>query len=509
LAQVVTAGLSSIPPGLIYTLSRTVIAGETIVDFDYTQPGNGVEDAAGNDLATFLNQQALVTNNSTSDATAPVLTNVTDVKTGTTTATIGVDTDEGNGTLYWAVSTNTTRSIAQIKAGTGCAQFSSVAVSSTGTKTVNVTGLTAATTYYAHFTQTDTSNNDATAVNGDGFTTDAVPDTTAPILSAPVDDNAGETDAALTVDTDEGNGTLYWVISTSSSAPSKAQVKAGQMHTGAAAADSGSQAVSGTGTQTITGESGLTAETTYYAHFMHEDSSTNQSDVVSGNGFTTDAAASGDANWTSVELMLAALAGTSGGTTSNGPDAGTTITDQGPDARGNMTRSGAAWEDTNPPTGLDTSVQMTANTHYFRLSTSLSFAADFTWECYFRADAVGSDQVVIYVNNDTIMLDSTAVMQYIVDGTIRITGTTTVSTNTWYHVAVSRSGSDIKLFLNGTQEGSTYSSAASIGGDWVWIANNNVANAGFVGRMAGVRLTQAARYTGSFTPPTFPYPTSA
>jgi hypothetical protein len=274
---------------LVYTLSRTVLAGETIVDFDYTQPTNGIEDAAGNDLDTFLNQQALVTNNSTSDATAPVLTNVTDVKTGTTTATIGVDTDEGNGTLYWAVSTNTTRSIAQIKAGTGCAQFSSVAVSSTGTKTVNVTGLTAATTYYAHFTQTDASNNDATAVNGDGFTTDAVPDVTAPVLTNPVDDNAGSTDGALTVDTDEGNGTLYWVISTSSSAPSKAQVKAGQMHTGSAAADSGSQAVSGTGTQTISGESGLTESTTYYAHFMHEDSSTNQSDVVSGNGFTTDA----------------------------------------------------------------------------------------------------------------------------------------------------------------------------------------------------------------------------
>jgi hypothetical protein len=164
---------------LIYTLSRTILAGETILDFDYTQPGNGIEDAAGNDLATFSNQQALVTNNAT--------------------------------------------------------------------------------------------------------------DVTAPTLSNPVDDNAGETDGALTVDTDEGNGTLYWVISTSASAPSAAQVKAGQMHTGAAAADSGSQAVSGTGTQTITGESGLTASTTYYAHFMHEDASSNQSAVSSGNGFTTDA----------------------------------------------------------------------------------------------------------------------------------------------------------------------------------------------------------------------------
>jgi hypothetical protein len=179
---------------LIYTLSRPVVEGETILDFDYTQPGNGVEDAAGNDLATFLNQQALVTNNAS--------------------------------------------------------------------------------------------------------------DETAPTLSNPVDDNAGSTDAALTVDTDEANGTLYWVISTSASAPSAAQVKAGQMHTGAAAADSGSQAVSGTGTQTITGESGLTASTTYYAHFMHEDASSNQSTVASGDGFTTDAAASYE---TESETLFAAM----------------------------------------------------------------------------------------------------------------------------------------------------------------------------------------------------------
>jgi hypothetical protein len=288
---------------LIYTTSRTVNTGETCSDFDYTQPTNGVEDQAGNDLASFLNQQALVTNNA--DTTAPTLSNVTDIKTGTTTATITVDTNEGNGTLYWAVSTNTTRSNAQIKAGTGCAQFSSEAVSSTGTKTVNVTGLSANTTYYAHFTQDDAAANTATAVNGDGFTTDAVADSTAPVLSSPVDTAASDTTATLSVDTDEGNGTLYWVVSTSASAPSKAQVKAGQMHTGAAAADSGNQAVSGTGTQSISGgATGLTAETAYTAHFMHEDSSTNQSDVSSGDGFTTEAASSYEAE---SETLFAAM----------------------------------------------------------------------------------------------------------------------------------------------------------------------------------------------------------
>jgi hypothetical protein len=59
------------------------------------------------------------------------------------------------------------------------------------------------------------------------------------------------------------------------------------MHTGAAAAKNGSQAVTATGTQNIS-FTGLTSSTTYYAHYMHEDIAPNQSSVSSGDGFTTD-----------------------------------------------------------------------------------------------------------------------------------------------------------------------------------------------------------------------------
>lgn len=53
---------------LVYTTSRTVNSGETCSAFAYTQPGNGIEDASGNDLATFSGRQADVTNNSTQSA---------------------------------------------------------------------------------------------------------------------------------------------------------------------------------------------------------------------------------------------------------------------------------------------------------------------------------------------------------------------------------------------------------------------------------------------------------
>lgn len=62
------------------------------------------------------------------------------------------------------------------------------------------------------------------------------------------------------------------------------------MHTGAAAAASGSQAVTTIGVQNMS-DNGLAAGTAYYTHFMHEDAATNQSAVSSADGFTTAAAA--------------------------------------------------------------------------------------------------------------------------------------------------------------------------------------------------------------------------
>ncbi len=113
------------------------------------------------------------------------------------------------------------------------------------------------------------------------------PDTTAPSLSSANGSATGETTAGGSVVTNEGNGTLYWVVSTSGTAPTATQVKTGKMHTGSSAAVSGSQAVSSTGTKAASA-SGLTASTTYYFHFMQEDMAGNQSTVRTSGSFTTD-----------------------------------------------------------------------------------------------------------------------------------------------------------------------------------------------------------------------------
>lgn len=116
-------------------------------------------------------------------------------------------------------------------------------------------------------------------------------DTTAPNLTSPTGAATGSTTATVGATTDEGNGTLYAVVTVSGTAPSAAQVKAGQNNSGAAATWSGSVAVSSTGAKTLSA-TGLTASTAYYAHLMHEDAATNQSTVVSSSQFTTSSAES-------------------------------------------------------------------------------------------------------------------------------------------------------------------------------------------------------------------------
>lgn len=115
------------------------------------------------------------------------------------------------------------------------------------------------------------------------------PDITPPVLSSPTAASTGTTSADIGVTTETPEGVLYYVLTTSATPPSKAQVKAGQNNAGAAAAWSGSQAISSIGAKTA-GATGLSAGTTYYAYFMHEDATGNQSNVSAAASFATDAA---------------------------------------------------------------------------------------------------------------------------------------------------------------------------------------------------------------------------
>lgn len=219
-----------------------------------------------------------------SDTTAPTLTSPVGTQTGSSTATVGATTDEANGTMYAIVSTSSTAPTAtqiqagQTAAGAAAPWSGNQAISTTGAKTFNATGLTASTAYYAHIQHKDAAGNNSSVVTSAQFTTAAGGDTTPPTLSSPTGTATGTTTATGTVSTNESNGTLYYLFSTNST-ESAATVKA----------SGGTQAVTATGTQNVS-VSGLSPGTVYYAHYLHRDASGNDSTVSNSSSFTTTAA---------------------------------------------------------------------------------------------------------------------------------------------------------------------------------------------------------------------------
>jgi hypothetical protein len=102
---------------------------------------------------------------------------------------------------------------------------------------------------------------------------------------------------------------------------------------------------------------------------------------------------------------------------------------------------------------------------------------------------ISSGQLGLYVNSSTILQAGT------------------ISTNTWTHLAVSRSGTSLRAFINGTQVGSTVTNSTSflnaaqrpiIG------ANGNTLSAdNYNGYIDDLRVTKGfARYTANFSVPT-------
>lgn len=94
-------------------------------------------------------------------------------------------------------------------------------------------------------------------------------------------------------------------------------------------------------------------------------------------------------------------------------------------------------------------------------------------------------------------------------GSNRIIGST-ITTNAWTHVALCRSGTDVKLFLNGNQTGSTYTNSTTNFSDGAFLIGTDYPkNARFFnGYMDEFRITKAARYTANFTAPTAAFPDS-
>ena len=148
---------------------------------------------------------------------------------------------------------------------------------------------------------------------------------------------------------------------------------------------------------------------------------------------------------------------------------------------------------------------------YLSIPTSTDFAfgtGDFTIEFYtyltttgqqhFYEGRNGSSTNTLLLNVDT----STQVSLY-VNGAYRITGQALL-TGKWYHIALARSGTSTRLFVDGVQTGSTYSDttnyAAPTGS--LFFGANDVPNSSFLqGYLQDIRVYKGvAKYTQNFIP---------
>jgi hypothetical protein len=120
----------------------------------------------------------------------------------------------------------------------------------------------------------------------------------------------------------------------------------------------------------------------------------------------------------------------------------------------------------------------------------------------FRGSSVASPVPVIYNNNGTLT--------YYVAGADRITATYS-TLNAWVHIAVCRIGTATKMYVNGTQVGSTYTDTNNytVGTGGPYIAQNGAGGGYFTGYMSNIRFVKGVGvYTGTFTPSTTPLTTT-
>ena len=152
-------------------------------------------------------------------------------------------------------------------------------------------------------------------------------------------------------------------------------------------------------------------------------------------------------------------------------------------------------------------------------TSSMNAAGDFTMEVWIYnsssndyptllENGASSNSLAMYLANTA----SSQVLRMWNNGSVT-NFSSTLPQNEWYHFALVRSGSTVKLYVNGTADSTTRSDSNSyaFGSDTLHIGGHpSLTNYGFQGYLDDFRLTIGlARYTSNFTPPTSAHSTQA
>jgi hypothetical protein len=152
-------------------------------------------------------------------------------------------------------------------------------------------------------------------------------------------------------------------------------------------------------------------------------------------------------------------------------------------------------------------------------TTATDLSADFTVEAWINVSSFATANVIAGKWGSTqrcwlfSILSATSIsFSTGSNGTFSLTTTkttpVTLQVNTWYHVAACRSGTSLRLFVDGVQASTTATDSANCTGTQVTaIGINGDGNiSGFFGYIDELRICKLARYVANFTPPTSAFP---
>jgi hypothetical protein len=210
-----------------------------------------------------------------------------------------------------------------------------------------------------------------------------------------------------------------------------------------------------------------------------------------------------DPDFSSVSLLLH-MDGTNGSTT---------FTDSSSNAV-SVTAGGNAQVSTTDPKYGTGCLTLDGSGGYLAVAADADFqfgTGDFTVECWVNPNSGNSNNGLFTFGGTNSGL---AVAVYVGQWVLTTTGAGgfsmgAVTTGTWQHLAVARRGSSLRMFIDGTQIGSTLSNSTDLSDNALKVGYYYSSSFSINARIDEFRVTKGvARYTANFTPPTAPFPNS-
>ena len=134
---------------------------------------------------------------------------------------------------------------------------------------------------------------------------------------------------------------------------------------------------------------------------------------------------------------------------------------------------------------------------------------DFTIETFVRINSLSATAVLIDQRTVSpevavsVSITTEGVIRLNIDGTNVISSNTTVSTDIWYHFALSRASGTTRMFIDGVAQTTTYSDSNNYPARPIRFGATFAGTAGLSGYLDEIRVTKGiSRYSATFTPTT-------